>query len=118
MKEYKLYTNKYLSEKELTENDLHYLFDTPSLNYSLVVNMFKFTKNKLTPIEVLNLCKTNDRWMYETHWTKKQRSDYREILIKIFRNIYGSGPAEAEMTADWWLLIYGMSVEGENLFTE
>ena len=46
MKEYKIYTMKYLKEKELTENDLYYLFDTPSLNYSLVVNMFKFTKKE------------------------------------------------------------------------
>ena len=27
MKDYKIYTMKYLKEKELTENDLYYLFD-------------------------------------------------------------------------------------------
>ncbi len=118
MKEYKLYTNKYLSEKELTETDLYYLFETPSLNYSLVVNMFKFTKKKMKPDEILNLCKTNERWVYEYHWTKEERAAYRNELLKVFKNIYGTGPFETENAVDWWLFQFGMSVEGENLLTE
>lgn len=118
MKEYKLYSNKYLAEKELTETDLYYLFDTPSLNYSLVVNMFKFMKKDMKPDEVLTLCKTNDRWMYEHHWTKEDRERYREELMKVFKNIYRNGPYETESSVDWWLFMYGFSMDGENLLTE
>lgn len=118
MKDYKIYTMKYLKEKELTENDLYYLFDTPSLNYSFVVNMFKFAKKKMKPDEVIELCKTNERWMYETHWTKEQHDKWIDEVAAVYRNIYQYGPDEARNSAEWWTFIYGMSVEGENLLTE
>lgn len=118
MKDYKFYTNKYLAEKELTENDLYYLFDTPSLNYSLVVNMFKFMKHKMRAQEIIDLCKTDERWVYKYHWTKEDRNKYRDILIKIFKNIYGYRDYETESAVDWWLFQYAFSVEGENLLDE
>lgn len=118
MKEYKIYTMKYLKEKELTETDLYYIFDTSSLNYSLLVNMFKFAGKKMKPEEILEICKTNERWMYEYHWTKEQRDQWINEVAKAYENIYQSGPEEALNGAQWWVFIYGMSVEGENLLTE
>ena len=118
MKEYKIYTMKYLKEKELTENDLYYLFDTPSLNYSLVVNMFKFAGKKMKPDEVIELCKTNQRWMYENHWTKKQHDQWIDEVAAVYRNVYQDGLDDSRKSAEWWTFIYGMSVEGENLLTE
>ena len=118
MKEYKIYTMKYLKEKELTENDLYYLFDTPSLNYSLVVNMFKFAGKKMKPDEIIELCKTNKRWMYENHWTKKQHDQWIDEVAAVYRNVYQDGLDDSRKSAEWWTFIYGMSVEGENLLTE
>lgn len=118
MKEYKIYTMKYLKEKELTENDLYYLFDTPSLNYSLIVNMFKFTRKKMTADEILNECKTNERWMYEYYWTREQRNKWIDELTEIYKNIYQTGPEESRNSAEWWTFLYGMTVEGENILTE
>ena len=118
MKDYKIYSMKYLKEKELTENDLYYLFDTPSLNYSLVVNMFKFAGKKMKPDDILNICKTNERWVYEYHWTKEQHDQWINEVADVYKNIYQYGPEEAEHGAQWWVFQYGMSVEGENLLTE
>lgn len=118
MKDYKIYTMKYLKEKELTENDLYYLFDTPSLNYSLVVNMFKFAGKKMKADDVLNICTTNERWMYEYHWTKDQHDKWVNEVAEVYKNVYQDGPEKARNGAEWWTFMYGMSVEGENLLTE
>lgn len=118
MKEYKIYSMKYLKEKELTENDLYYLFDTPSLHYSLVVNMFKFVGYKMKNEEILDICKTNERWMYEYTWTKEQKEAWKNEVTAVFKNIYQYGPQESEHSASWWCFWNGMTVPDENLFNE
>ena len=47
-KSYKIFDLDYLQNAELTEDDLYYLFETPSLNYSLLVDMFNFTNQEIT----------------------------------------------------------------------
>lgn len=118
MKDYKIYTMKYLKENELTENDLYYLFDTPSLNYSLVVNMFKFAGKKMKKDDILNMCKTNERWMYENYWTKEQHDKWIDEVAAVYRNVYQDGPEKAHHDAEWWIFMFGMTVKGENLLTE
>ena len=119
MKKYKIYSFDQLTNENFSENDLYYLFDTPSLNYSLVVNMFRMVgHDDLTDKEILDIAKTNERWMYEYHWTTEQRAEFRRLMILAYTNIYHYRPTEIESMVDWWLFMYGMSVEGENLLTE
>ena len=42
-KKIEIYDLDYLVNAELTEEDLYNIFETPSLNYSLVINMFKIS---------------------------------------------------------------------------
>ena len=68
--------------KDLTEEDLHYIFDTSSFKYSLVVNMFRHAgeKNK-TDADIINICKTDENWVYKNYWTKKERASFLKKII-------------------------------------
>ena len=39
---FKIYSLDYLSNQELSEEDLYFLFETKSLFYSIIISMFKF----------------------------------------------------------------------------
>ena len=47
-KNYRIYEMDYLMNNDLSEDDLYYLFETPSLNYSLLINEFKYSNQELT----------------------------------------------------------------------
>ena len=108
-KKIEIYDLDYLVNTELTEEDLYNIFETPSLNYSLVINMFKISGYNKTNEEIIDLCKTDDRWMYKHFWTSKQRKEFHSILVKICQNIYQYGYNQSEGWADWWLFMYGLS---------
>lgn len=115
-KKYKIYSLDYLSNEELTEEDLHYLFDTPSLIYSLVINMFRHSGEiKKKDVDIINLCKTDDKWVYKNFWTKKQRSSYLRLLIPVFKNVYQYNIVQATSKAEWFLFQFGLSIKGNNL---
>ena len=40
---YKIFEMDYLMNNDLSEDDLYYLFETSSLNYSLSINEFKYS---------------------------------------------------------------------------
>ena len=84
--ECKIYDLDYLINTELTEEDLYYLFDTASLIYSLVVGEFKFVGyDNISDEEIINICKTNERWVYEYYWTKKQHDEYIKKVTAIYK---------------------------------
>lgn len=111
-KSYKIFELDYLINDDLTEDDLYYLFETPSLNYSLLVNMFLFTNQEITDEKkIIKLAKTDRDWMYKYFWNKNQRKDFEELMVKAYRNIYQCGEYEAESRVSWWILMYGLTDE-------
>jgi len=109
-KSYKIFELDYLANAELTEDDLYYLYETPSLNYSLLVNMFIFSNQKLTDEKkIIKLAKTDPEWMYKYFWSDEQRKEYEEIVTKIYKNIDWITVDEAEQKMQWWILMYGLT---------
>ena len=109
---YKIYEVDYLINNDLSEDDLYYLFETHSLSYSLVINMFRRTKQALTDEKkIINLVRTDRDWMYKYFWSKKERESFEEDVRKIYKNIYQCGDTEAESRASWWLFMYGLTNE-------
>lgn len=116
IKKYKIYTLDYLCNEELTEEDLYYLFDTPSLNYSLIINMFRHSgENTKSDAELINIAKTDSKWVYKYFWTKKERITYLNKIISVFKNVYQYKEVMATQRAQWWLFYYGLSIKGNNL---
>lgn len=108
-KSYKIFDIDYLASAELTEDDLYYLFETKSLNYSLIVDMFKRTGQPLTDEKKILEKIKEDNWMYNYFWTEKQMNDFKNILVDVFRNVHYYGPKEALENAEWWLTLYGLT---------
>lgn len=109
-KSYKIFDIDYLQNSELTEDDLYYLYETPSINYSLLVEMFRFTKQDiLDEKKIINLAKTDKDWMYKYFWTQKQREDFENIITNVFKNIKYCSLEEAKSSAAWWILMYGLT---------
>lgn len=113
----KIYTIYYLLNEELTEDDLFNLFETSSLNKSLILGMFYITwkwspdeKDKVD--EVKKFIKDNDRlWMDKKFWNFKQYQDFRKILIGVAKNVYQYNSLMCEKWADQWLMYYGFRIQ-------
>ena len=109
-KSYKIFEMDYLMNNDLSEDDLYYLFETSSLNYSLLINEFKYSNQELTDEKkIIKLVQSDEEWMYKMFWTEKQRNACEKDAKKVFMNIYQCGPTEAESKVQWWILYYGLS---------
>lgn len=117
-KKYKIYSIDYLANTDLTEEDLFYLFDTPSFTYSLIINMFRHAgeKNK-TDADIINICKTDEKWVYKNFWTKKERASFLNKIIPVFKNVYQYSDEISKNKAEWFLFQFGLSIKGNNLLS-
>lgn len=109
-KAYKIFDLDYLKNPSLTEDDLYYIFETPTLNYSLVVAMFRYTNQPIKDEKkIIKLCKTDQDWMYKYFWSTEQRDGFEKELREVFRNIYRYGMEETRHKVEWWLFMYGLT---------
>ena len=115
-KHIKIYSADYLMNNELTDDDLKTLVGDHQLLYSLIVEMFKISKSELSQDEIINIVRTDNEWIFKYFWTKKQRNDFEEKLKKIFRNIYYYSDPELTGHVQMWMIHYGLSIKGNNLF--
>ena len=109
-KSYKIYDLDYLLKGDFTEDDLYYLFDTSSLTYSLIVNMFIFSRQSLVDEKkIIKLIKSDNEWMYKYFWTDKQIDQYENIIKDIYKKIKYYNDKEALEYAQWWISLYGLT---------
>lgn len=110
----KIYDLDYLKNEELTEEDLYNIFETPSLLYSLVISMFRQVKDKRSDDEIINMCKTDERWVYKNYWeSAEQKENFKEDLKKVIKNVYQCGDIEQDRKASWWMFQYSLSIPGQ-----
>jgi len=108
-KSYKIFTSDYLLDGDFTDDDLRYLFETNSLCLSLIVDMFVKTKQDITDEKkIVSLVKEKD-WMYNYYWTDKQRENFTNEIVEIFKNVYFYNNEIALSRAQWWITLYGLT---------
>ena len=107
----KIYDIEYLMNKELTEEDLYYLFDTASLIYSLVIAEFKYAEYNINDYDIIEIAKNNERWVYEYYWTKKQHDNFIKMLTKVYHNLYQYKYDASKNAAEWFVFQYGLTVK-------
>jgi hypothetical protein len=109
-KKYKIFSLDYLQNEEFSEEDLIYLFETPSLNYSLIVGMFElYEKTNLTNDKIINIITSDEKWMYKHFWNKTQRNEFIEILKKCYYNIYRYNSEICQAMSDLWIVQFGFT---------
>ena len=112
----KIYPIDYLCNNELTESDLNNLLDNnkKGLMYSLIIGMFRYIKNDKRNFQIIKIIKADNNWPYKYQWTKNQRDEYENLVIKIIKNIYQYKDSQAISIAQWFMMLYGFSVIGNN----
>ena len=110
----KIYPIEYIGDHELTESELNNLLDNDKkgLFYSLIIGMFKVIKSPKRNYQIVKILKDDKRWMYKYKWTKEQCDDYEQLIIKAYKNIYQYKDNAAISLAQWFIINYGLTVEG------
>lgn len=102
-----IYKLDHLMNAELSDNDLTLLLDGPSLNLSLVVAEYLHMGDTRKYDSILNSCKANSEWFDKKSWNKTQQDVFRNILAKVYKNIYYYSEQRCLDMADMWLLNFG-----------
>ena len=112
-----IYPIDYLANEELSDNDLSNLLDNEKrgLRYSLVIGMFKFIKSPKRNYQIIKSITSNKNWFKNTTWTTEQQNEYEQLVIKVYKNIYQYKELTAVSLAQWFMSIYGLSIEGNNI---
>ena len=114
-KKIKLYDIKYLQNNELSEDDLHNVFDTKSLSYSLKIYMIKLicpTINEQTLIHTLT-----DNTYYKTYtFTNKLFEQAINDIAIVYKNIYRYNTKRCYQTAEGYVMFNGLKVKNNNFF--
>ena len=106
-----IYDIDYLMNTEFDEEDLHNIFDTSSLSFSLLLNMFWFMHDKRDNDEIINMCTRDNKWVYNNFWTRKQREQYTKKIANVYRNVYQYGPANSRRAAEQWINFFGFTIK-------
>lgn len=105
-----IFTLEYISTQELTDQDLNDLF-SGSIKLSLIVGMFRFNGDARTPHKIIEYCKKDLEWFNHNTWSSAKYDEFREILKKIYRNVYYYGQEKCLAVADMWLNNYGFKIK-------
>ena len=112
-----IYPIEYLANEELSDNDLINLLDNNkrNLRYSLIVGMFKYIKSPKRNYQIIKSITSNKNWFKRTTWTIEQQNEYEQLVIKVYKNIYQYKELTAISLAQWFMTIYGLNIEGNNI---
>ncbi len=101
----KIYPLSYLAEAVLTDEDINNLLDTPSLKYSVIIDMFKKCKINKTNKNIIKFIKT-ENWFEKYKMEKSVFDEFENTLTLIYQNIYSYQPEIARQYAQWFMAIY------------
>ena len=111
----KIYPVEFIGNHELTESELNNLLDNNGrgLFYSLVIGMFKTIKSSKRNYQIIKMIKEDKRWMYKYRWSKEQLDNYEKLIIEAYKNLYQYKDNQAISLAQWFIINYGLSIEGK-----
>lgn len=111
----KIYTLDYLINNELTDEDLHYLFDCNSLKYSLVIAMIRFAGyTQLSDNDISEQITKDNKWIYNFKWTKGQFKSFENKLVLAIKNIFIYNNNDAKVYAENWMIQHALSIKIPN----
>lgn len=110
----RIYPVEYIGNHELSESELNSLLDNNGrgLLYSLIIGMFKFIKSPKRNNQIIKMVQDDKKWMYKNHWSKEQCNKYENLIVKAYKNLYQYKGEQAISLAQWFIIRYGLSVEG------
>lgn len=79
-----------------SEQEIHDFYETASIYLSFVIGMFKHCNVSNNTDEILKICASNPRYMYEYKWSNQQRYEYENKMKKAMMTCMGMTEDEAE----------------------
>jgi len=87
---------------------------TPSLVYSLVIDMFRYIGDNRSEEEILKECQTVEDWYQKHVWTTIQHNKWKdERLIPVLRKRMKLPKYRAEREASWFMLQWSFMIKDE-----
>lgn len=107
----KIFELEYLAKEDLTENDLHYLFDKSSLIYSLIQGMHRITGDYTNIAKIVNDSKHDNGWINRRHFrSKRERDKFISQAIDVIKNVYQYSDYLSKRWVDDFMFHYGFSI--------
>lgn len=104
----KIFDIDYLATADLSDEDLHFLFDWNAISYSFIYYMLKLSGLKCGKTKFKNIVRNNHNWMNENILPKQQINETKDKFTKCIMNIYQYNKITAKRWVDDWYLYYGL----------
>lgn len=114
-KKTKIYNIKYLKNEELSEDDLHYIFDTKSLSYSLKIYMIKLVDPNICDEKLSRALIDNTYYKTYMFTTKLFEQAIKDIAL-VYKNIYQYNMKKCYQTAEGYVIFNGLKVRNNIFF--
>lgn len=111
----KIFELEYLANEDLSENDLYYLFETKSLFFSLIQEMYR-TNGEFTNInKIIHDIKHDNGWLSKRHFkTKNHRDRFVKLATNVIKNVYQYSDYMAKRWVDDFMFHYGFTLYHRN----
>lgn len=106
----KIYDIDYLANDELTDDDLHHLFDCNALHGSFIHYMLKESGLELSRRKLHKVITLDNSWVMDNHLTSAQVAKVKHKFRQCIHNIYQYGPYHTKRWVDDWWIRYGLSI--------
>lgn len=114
-KNIKIFPIQYLQYNDLSDDDIHYIFDTKSLKYSFKLYFASIAKHK--KLKDINIEKTLLKHNYsKLTWTKQDFEQAINALTKVYQNIYSISKIKAYSMAEGYVIFNGIKVKNNKFF--
>ena len=108
---YKIFTFDYLIQSDLNEEDLYWLFDTPSMNYSFIKEMCNMLNKPILLNDLIDKITVDNTWLSEYHFrSKKDYKLFKSQMIKAIKNIFSYSDVVAKKWVENWMIRFGLSI--------
>lgn len=105
----KIFDIDYLANGELTDEDLHYLFDLNGITYSFIIYLLKLSGIEYGKNKFGKLLRKDSSLIENNFLSKKQIVDSKQKFKKCIMNIYQYGPETSQRWVEDWYIHYGLS---------
>ena len=104
----KIFEIDYLENAELSDEDLHFLFDLNSITYSFAFYLLKISGVIYGKTKFGKILRHDKNWMNDHVLTPKQIKWAKDRFTKCIMNIYNYGPETSKRWVEDWYVYYGL----------
>lgn len=99
----------YLESADLTDEDLHYLFDLNGISYSFINYLLMMAGENFSKSKLTKTLKRDNSWLNNHALSKKDIHKCKKRFTKCISNIYQFNYETSKRWVNDWYMYYGLS---------